>query len=409
MGTVNDTESLTQINDILRDYIIPGVQNNILYNSILLDKIKRTTKGVKGRQILIKYRLSGNVAGGFANERGTLPLAKARAFAEGSQSTRYFYQPVDISGQELREVTGKGAHINVVADAFTDSAKSATQIFTNALWGDGSGSLGTVNGASTYDGSTGNSTITVTGSVHRFMIGQELKFDADTTAYEVVEIDYDNSQVLVSGDSTVDAAGGETIYNRDDYTASYNRVVWGLGIHVANSNGVHSSYQGISRATEGNAYLDAYVNSISGVLTSDAMTAHFMRIDDYSQKVPDTILTTNGCMRSIMLLLQADNQPIKTMPNKLGTKQYYLWNYGGKQTQIEVARGCPAGYIYTIYTPSYELRESAPLAWDTTTGGRWNIATTTDSYWGRMYWYNNLVCLNNRASGVMTGVTEGAI
>jgi hypothetical protein len=409
MGTVNNTESLSQINDILKDYIIPGVQNNILYNNVLLDKIKRTKKDVKGRAILIKYRLSGNVSGGFANEWGTLPVAKARAFDEGTQTTRYFYQPVAISGQELRETTGKGAHINVVADAFDDSAKSATQIFNNSTWGDGSGSLGTVNGASTYDGVTGNSTITITGSTHRFMIGQELKFDDDATAYEVVEIDHDNSQILVNGDSTTDAAGGETIYNRDDYTASYNRVVWGLGIHVANTNGVHSTYQGISRATEGNGFLDAYVNAISGVITSDAMTAHYMRIDDYSQKIPDTMLTTNGVMRSIILLLQADNQPIKTMPNKLGTKQWYLWNYGGKQTRIEVARGCPSGYLYTLYTPSFELRESAPLAWDTTTGGRWNIATTTDSYWGRMIWYNNLICVNNRANGVMTGITEGAI
>jgi hypothetical protein len=42
-------------------------------------------------------------------------------------------------------------------------------------------------------------------------------------------------------------------------------------------------------------------------------------------------------------------------------------------------------------------------------GGKLVRDKTTDTYWGRMLWYMNLVCLNNMKNSVLKDITGDAI
>lgn len=409
MSEVNTYESVSSSTDIMKDDIMPTVNNMIISRTSLLDRIEKKNVDTFGRKFLIKYAKSGNVSAFFANEWGTLLDGKARSWAEGYQTLRHLYAPVRLSNVELDLAAGKkGAFVDLYTGAFEDTAKCARGVLNSYVWGDGSGSLGTVV-SSSYD-NVAYTAIIISGSTLKFQKGQNLRFDSDTDDYEVVAINHATSTITVAGNATTDAAGGETIYNRADYDAGYDNVIWGLGIHVATSNGVHSLYQGLSRSVTGNEFLKAYINAVSGVLTPNVIMQHLDYIERETEgEIPDLIIGSQGTINSFKMLAESMSQPVETMMNEFGTRATYRYIRNGTPINVEAHLGCPTGYLYFLCTKYLKVAQTGPMKWQGLAQGKFQTDKATDSIWGRMVWRLNIFCTDNRAQSVMTGVTENAI
>jgi hypothetical protein len=65
--------------------------------------------------------------------------------------------------------------------------------------------------------------------------------------------------------------------------------------------------------------------------------------------------------------------------------------------------------MYMFRKNALEIREGSKLHWDMYGGGKLKIDKDTDSYWGRMLWDLNMICLKNLALSAAYGITADAI
>jgi hypothetical protein len=410
-------ETLAQNNDALLDYIVPGFQKMFISDSALLDRLKKTSKDVYGRNILIKYKLHGNAKGGWAGERATLPTAGARGWDEGSATLRYFYAPVDLSGQEMEVPHGKkGAIVDLYADAFEDTAQLALHKVDVAMFGNGTGRLAQINGTTTtYTG--GLTRITFDhGLAENFLERQSISFGTDTTEWEITAIDADNSYLWIDGDCRPGTVGYTAddayIYNYGSYSASYDKEITGIKMHAMDTMSPLAAYQGFDRTATGFDFTLGYWNDNSGtdrVLTPLLLTQHFQKMKRRSGTVPNLVLTEEGVLNSFILLLDSMKQPIEPMPTETGTKAVYKFVFMGKPIELEVYLHCDLGYMYTLNTDYLEIRQARPFTWDTSGGGQMTKSETTDTQWGRMKWYFQQICTNNKAQGCILDIKRNAI
>jgi hypothetical protein len=399
--------------DIIHDFIIPGCQEQFYNQTFLLDQIKSTTKGVDGRQILIKHKLWRNRSAGTYTERGLLPQAKSRGYEETNQTLRYFSVPVDISGQELRLCKGKGQHIDLVADAFEDAMKGALEEMNFILWNDGSGRRCQVNGSPSFDGT--NTTVTFDGGSPLWLFDRmSVQFGSDTTEFEVISVPTATTFV-VAGDAS-GVANDTYVYRAGGYSASYDMDPWGLKIHCNNVNTPHALYQGKDRTAVGNEWLNSYVdyNTSGGagvvrVISSLLLQQHIRQHKSYTGEYPDLVITDPKTLTSYVLLLESDRAGSEYVVNKMGYGKDMKFVHAGQELTMKVADDCWATSMYFIKKSALEIREGFKLQWDMEGGGKLVRDRDTDSYWGRMLWYLNMICLNNRALSVLTDLKPDAI
>ena len=400
---------------IINDYIIPGVQEQFYNQTFLLDQLKTSSKDVNGRQILIKHKLWRNRSARTFSERGYLGEAKSRGFKESSATLKNFVVHVDFSGQELRLTKTKDAHIDLIADGFEDAAKGALDEMNFILWGDGSGRRCQVNGALTSDGT--NTTVTFdNGSRFHLFDRMSINFGTTKTAYEIISVPSATTFVL-EGLSAYNAyvagtiANDDWIYRDGGYISDYSLDPWGLGIHVEDDNGVHSLYQGLDRTAAGNEWLKAYVNGSgsSTCLTSLLLQQHIRTHKQKCGEYPDLIITDPPSLGSFILLLEEDRAGADYVVSKQGFAKDIKFVYAGQEMVLRVADDCPAYKMFFLTKKALEIREGFKLQWDMEGGGKLVRDKDTDTYWGRMLWYMNMICLNNRALSVLAGIKPDAI
>jgi hypothetical protein len=401
---------------IIHDYIIPGCQDQFVDNTWLLDLIKSSSKGVSGRQILFKNKMWRNRNARSFKERGPLPQAKSRGFKELSQTLRYVSVQVDFSGQELRLTKDKEQFIDLIADGFEDAMKGAQEEVNFMMWNDGSGRRAQVNGAITSDGT--NSTVTFDGgSPLWFFPRMSITFGTTATEYEIISVPTATTFV-VDGLACYNAyvagtiANDDWIYNAGSYDADNAQDPWGLKIHVADDNGVHSLYQGIDRTAAGNEAFKAYINgsgsstALTTLLMMQHVRAHKLRAGEY----PDTVIADPPSHGSFVLLLEDKGTgPAEFIVSKTGFSKDIKFVYAGQEMLLRVADDCWANSMYFLTKKYIEIREGHKLQWDMEGGGKLIRDRDTDTYWGRMLWYFNTICTNNRAQSKLGGIKADAI
>ena len=400
---------------IINDFIIPGCQDQFYNETFLLDQLKTSSKDVNGRQILLYHKLQRNRSAGSYKERGTLPQAKTRVFKESSAGLRYISVPVDFSGQELRQTKNKGAKIDLIADGFDDAMKGALDEVNFIMWNDGSGRRCQTNGAITYAAGTGLSTVTFDhGCPNWIFPGMDVQFGAlelsVAVPFEVVSVPT-STTFTVKGDASAYATD-TYVYRYGGYTANYDLDPWGLKIHVNEDNGVHSAYQGLDRTAAGYEWLKSYYNDNFGggrYLSSILLIQHIRTHKALTGEYPDFIVTDPGSFGAFVLMLESKGSGTDYVVSKTGFSKDVKFVYAGQEMTMRVADDCWPGHMYFLTKKSLEIREAFKLQWDMEGGGKLVRDKNTDTYWGRMLWYMNMVCLNNRANSVLLDITADAI
>jgi hypothetical protein len=390
-----------------------------------VNRLKRSSDDVVGRRILFKYKLWGNARAHFAKERGALNKAGSRGFDEGEQTMRYFYAPVELTGPEIEACKGKGAIIDLVADAIEDTAELAMHKSNVVAWGDGSGKIAQITNtvAPTYSGVTGLTAIYFDHGVPaHFLDHQTVQFISNATPplismleWEVNSVDGDNSILYILGDCTGDpyCSNDCWIVNYGDADASYGMVAWGLAIHANTVNTPHALYQGIDRTLAGNEWAQGIVNDNSGTdraLTIDLMTQHFQNARRKANGTPlNTILTEDGVLNSFVMLLAANKVGIEPMPTEDGTAPKYKFVFQGQKIEIESHATAPLGSMWCFNDKMIVIGEMLPFGWDMNGGGKLKVDAQIDVMWGRMKWYYNYYVKKPRTMTVIKDIKRNSI
>jgi hypothetical protein len=396
---------------IINDYIIPGCQEEFYNQTFLIDQLKTSSKDVNGRQILIHHKLWRNRSAGTYSERGLLPQAKSRGFKESSATLRYFSVPVDFSGQELRLCKGKEQHIDLIADGFEDAMKGGLEEMNFILWNDGSGRRAQCNVTATYAGGTGLTTVTFDGgSPLWFFERMNVNFGTDTTDYEVISVP-SATTFTVAGDATAVAVDDAWIFRSGGYSADYDLDPWGLKIHCNDDNGVHTLYQGLDRTASGNEWLQSYVNATGSdrALTSILLQQHIRTHKSKTGTYPNLVICDPPSLGSFILLLEANRAGAEYVVSKQGFAKDIKFVYAGQELTLRVADDCWAKSMYFLDRSALEIREGYKLQWDMEGGGKLVRDKDTDTYWGRMLWYMNMINLNARKLSVLNDIKADSI
>ena len=173
-----------------------------------------------------------------------------------------------------------------------------------------------------------------------------------------------------------------------------------------------ADYQGFDRVAAGFEFTQGYWNDNSGsdrVLSALLMTQHFQKIKRRSGTMPNLVLTEEGVLNSFILLLDSMKQPIDPMPSETGTKAVYKFVFMGKPIELETYLHCDPGYMYTLNTDFLEIRQARPFTWDTAGGGKMTKSENVDTQWGRMKWYFQLICTNNKAQGAIIDIKRNSV
>lgn len=395
---------------VIHDYILPGCQEEFYNQTFLLDLIKSSSKDVNGRQILIKHKLWRNRSAGTFSERGLLPLAKGRGFTESSQTLRFFSVPVDFSGQELRLCKGKEQHIDLIADGFEDAMKGGLEEANFIFWNDGSARRCQVV-SSSYSGSTGLTTVTFDGGSPLWLFDRmDVNFGASTVAWEIISVPTATT-FTVLGDCSAEATNDVWVYRNKGYKADFSLDPLGLKAHCNTGNGVHSLYQGLDRTAAGNEWMKSYLNVTGSdrVLTSLLLQQHIRTHKQKTGEYPDTIICDPPTLGSFILLLEKDRAGAEYVVDKMGFKKDIKFVYAGQELTLRVADDCWAKSMYMFSKNVIEVREGYKLQWDMEGGGKLVRDKDTDTYWGRMLWYFNTICLNNRKMSLLGDIKPDAI
>ena len=399
---------------IIHDYILPGCQEEFYNQTFLLDQIKSSSKDVNGRQILIKHKLWRNRNAGSFTERGLLSQAKSRGFKESSEKLKFFSVQVDFSGQELALCKGKAQHIDLIADGFEDAMKGGLEEMNFIMWNNGTARRCQCNVDSTYAAGTGLTTVTFDGGSPLWMFARmDVTFGTDTTAYEVISVADDGLSFTVQGDATAVALDDAYVYRNGGYIATLDKDPNGLSLHCNTVNqGVSGLYQGLDRTAAGNEWLKAYVNGAYGdatLMTELLLMKHIRTHKAKTGEYPDFIVCDPPTFSSYVLLLKSGSVGTDYVVDEAGFKKDVKFIYAGQQMTLRVADDCWAQSMYFLTRKALEIREGKKFGWDMMGGGKLKVDKDTDTYWGRMLWYLNLICLDPKKLSVLAGVKPDAI
>jgi hypothetical protein len=112
---------------------------------------------------------------------------------------------------------------------------------------------------------------------------------------------------------------------------------------------------------------------------------------------------------SFILLLEANRAGAEYVVSKQGFAKDIKFVYAGQEMTLRVADDCWAKSMYFLDKSALEIREGHKLAWDMEGGGKLVRDKDTDTYWGRMLWYMNMINLNARKLSVLNDIKADSI
>jgi len=397
------------IQDILKEFYTPVIVNQVYKKAPFWAQMKKKSKGVYGKKIVIPIQLGFTEAvGAKADNNYDLPNAQRNTYDRSEITLKRNYGRVMIDGFSIESSKGKGGWVDQVsAESKGASTAFALDIDRQSLM-NGKGELGHVNGAISGQIITVNKPGGVTGDTPNtkwFRKGMVIDIRntsgvSHADSVQISLVDVANSQITVVGTIT-SVVTTDIIYREDTYVASGQGEMMGIEGIINTVNTPGATFQGIDRTAE--ALWQAYVATSVGVVSEDAIQVILDGLEAQTDgDSPTFILTTTLIRRKIVALAKSAYQ-VQTLKLKAGWEGIKFVG-GTVELPIVTHKNCP---LATMYFPSmnhikfYSLKS---LVWDNKGGGVLKPVAGKDAYeaWFKMYGNIGTDCSNAHGKG--TGV-----
>jgi hypothetical protein len=194
--SANRTFSIAEANALFKIKYEKLSEN--VYNSanVLLGRAKKSYN-FTGKQMLISVPQS--FAGGVGS--GSLPKANTAIYSEATLQAKKMYSVVEIDRETIKAaLSDEGSFVRATKEVVKKGVESWMRNMSRTLFGDGSGSLGTIDGAPVDNGS-GNYTLTISEASFKDADLEERDIinisSGSTDEFEIQEVDVDAREVTV--------------------------------------------------------------------------------------------------------------------------------------------------------------------------------------------------------------------
>nr|DAF29120.1 MAG TPA: major capsid protein [Caudoviricetes sp.] len=372
-----------------------GVVANQLNTGInpLLARFNQTTSDVWGKEIrkLAPFGINGGIGAG--TEDGTLPTPAQNNYAQFVLELKNLYGTIEISDKAIRaSQNSSGAFVNLLNAEMEGLIKASKFNFGRMLFGDGTGTLTTIQLQS-------DNTVIKVNDVRNLMEGMVIDIvDAATGAINVAGrrityIDRANRLVGLSG-ANIDSS---SIAEFDIVTVqgSLMKELTGLGALFGNSEKLY----GLVRAD--NQWLNPYKKT-SAELTDVVIQTAIDNLEEVAGSNADFIVCSSGVKRAYQNYLVTNRTNIDVMNLQGG---YKAISYNG--IPVVSDRFAPKGTMYILNTSDFHLHQLCDWRWLEGDDGRViKQVAGRPVYTATLVKYADLICDRPIGQGMISGITE---
>lgn len=372
-----------------------GVVANQLNTGInpLLARFNQTTSDVWGKEIrkLAPFGINGGIGAG--TEDGALPTPAQNNYAQFVLELKNLYGTIEISDKAIRaSQNSSGAFVNLLNAEMEGLIKASKFNFGRMLFGDGTGTLTTIQLQS-------DNTVIKVNDVRNLMEGMVIDIvDAATGAINVAGrrityIDRANRLVGLSG-ANIDSS---SIAEFDIVTVqgSLMKELTGLGALFGNSEKLY----GLVRAD--NQWLNPYKKT-SAELTDVVIQTAIDNLEEVAGSNADFIVCSSGVKRAYQNYLVTNRTNIDVMNLQGG---YKAISYNG--IPVVSDRFAPKGTMYILNTSDFHLHQLCDWRWLEGDDGRViKQVAGRPVYTATLVKYADLICDRPIGQGMISGITE---
>jgi len=373
-----------------------GVVTEQLNTSInpLLSKIKQSSSDVWGKEIrrLAQYGINGGIGAG--TEDGLLPSAAGNNYEQFVLSLKNLYGTIEISDKAIRASENSvGAFVNLLNAEMEGLLKASAFNFSRMLFGDGKGSLTTVDNimnGSIYVPSVKN---LIEGMVIDFR-SSEGQLISTAAARRILTVDRIDNCITVSGatltESTVPAGSILTVQG------SYQQELTGLSALFQSTGSLY----GLNRTD--NKWMVPYMKTSVGEISETKIQTAIDYLEETAGSQVDFIVCSSGVKRAFQNHLATYKRNIDVLELNGG---YKALSYNG--IPLISDRFCPEGTMYLLNTKDFTLHQLCDWKWLEGEDGKViKQVANKPVYTATLVKYADLICSKPIGQAMLSGITE---
>jgi len=420
----NTYQDFDNIQDILKEFYSPVIVNQAYKKAPLWAQLKKSSKGVVGKRVVIPVQLSFTEAVGARTQADyTLPDAARNTYDQAYIYMKRNYGVIKVDGFSIASAKGKGGWVDVVAQESKGASSAFGIDIDRQMMGDGSAVLGLSNAAASGQDIVVKSPGGLAGDLPAtkyFRVGMivdiySAAFAAKTaTAVRISAIAPSTNTLTFVGDITGVVAADHLITRKNTRTAAdttHTGEMMGIRGIVSDADPTHEAtygFQSIDRDTveAWQSYVGAPNALVSETMIQETLDAIEQRTD---ADPPNVILTTTQIRNAIV-------KQAKTAYRTEALELKYGWKgikyFGGTaELAIMTHKWVPRKhltdtehYMYFLSLPHIKFYTLKNLVWDTLSGGTLKGVAGEDTVtaWFKMYGEVGTDCPNSM--GVLTDV-----
>ena len=371
-----------------------GVVSNQLNTNVnpLLAAIEQTASDVWGKEIrkLAPYGINGGIGAG--TETGDLPAAAENNYAQFVLTLKNLYGTIEISDKAIRaSQNNAGAFVNLLNAEMEGLLKASKFNFGRMLYGDGTGTLTTVESAS------GNNVVVA--SVQNLMEGMvvdALTSEGASTGVagrRITSIDRSSKTITLSGNAI--PASTLTKGNIITVQGSYKNELTGLGAIFGTGSTLYGLSKTANKWLNPRSYTSTAIDDVTIQKVIDEM-------DEVAGSKADFIVCSFGVKRAYQEYLTENKSNVDIM-NLAGG--YKAISYNG--IPVVSDRFAPSGTMYVLDTTEFHLHQLCDWRWLEGDNGKIiRQVAGKPVYTATLVKYADLICDKPSGQAKISGITE---
>ena len=301
--------TLTSAENALKEVYLGIVANqlNVAANP-LLAQIKRSTNHIYGKEVRKAAPVGINGGIGAGDETSELPASSATNYVSFVAELKNLYGKIEISDKALRATSNNvNSFINLLNDEMEKLIESSNFNLGRMLFGDGSGTLITINGVT-----TANRFFTVTGNINNVVEGMVIQNpEKPDYLFHVTYVDRANKRIYTKENNFTTASFNNGV--KLVVQGSKDKEITGIeGIFSA------TSLYGLSKTN--NKWLNPYSSTDLIYLSDSAIQNVIDYLEDVANSNINYIATTKAIRRLYQEYLGAYRRNIDVTELKGGFK-----------------------------------------------------------------------------------------
>ncbi|HIW56156.1 MAG TPA: phage major capsid protein [Firmicutes bacterium] len=371
-----------------------GVVSDQLNTNVnpLLAAIEQTASDVWGKEIrkLAPYGINGGIGAG--TETGDLPAAAENNYAQFVLTLKNLYGTIEISDKAIRaSQNNAGAFVNLLNAEMEGLLKASKFNFGRMLYGDGTGTLTTVESAS------GNNVVVA--SVQNLiegMVVDVLTSEGASTGVagrRITSIDRSSKTITLSGN--VIPASTLTKGNIITVQGSYKNELTGLGAIFGTGSTLYGLSKTANKWLNPRSYTSTAIDDVTIQKVIDEM-------DEVAGSKADFIVCSFGVKRAYQEYLTENKSNVDIM-NLAGG--YKAISYNG--IPVVSDRFAPSGTMYVLDTTEFHLHQLCDWRWLEGDNGKIiRQVAGKPVYTATLVKYADLICDKPSGQAKISGITE---